>query len=459
MALSLAHMDAETAALTLELLRGDVDEILDTRKGKQRDDAIDDSKTALDVIKADLEATATINADKAMARSIAQAVHQDCQAISAAQVQEKQAADDRQAALQFNRNGRLNPAPPKRGDDAPPPYEANGGNKFFDKLEAQYNISPQLDNDNDTTQAESSSWAAGRRVAKPRGILEKPKPRQCASCMDDFPLQDLAKFPCSHEYCRACLETMLTGPLTDEGLWPPRCCQQRVDPEQDQIRILVDARLMGQYLARKLEMETPNRTYCHVSDCSKFIPPKGIHHDIGTCPKCEAKTCCTCKAAAHEGEDCPKDEAGKQLLDLAKKQGWRQCFACKRVVELKEGCNHMTCRCGAQFCYKCGAAWKNRGQPGACACELFDEAVLLRQATQVAARNPQFLQQPEARRADLVQREVHRIVENHDCIHARWRHAPGPDECDLCDRTMKNFILVCRECELAVCSRCKRNRL
>ncbi|KAL1851389.1 hypothetical protein Daus18300_012570 [Diaporthe australafricana] len=136
MALCLAHMDAETAALTLELLGNDVDEILDKRKGKQRDDAIDDSRTALDVVKADLEATATVNADKAMAQSIARAVHQDCEAISAAQAQEKQAADDRQAALQFDRDGHLNSVRHRRADDAPPPYDAKGGNDFFDKLEA-----------------------------------------------------------------------------------------------------------------------------------------------------------------------------------------------------------------------------------------------------------------------------------------------------------------------------------
>lgn len=320
MALCLAHMDAETAALTLELLEKDVDEILDKRKGKQRDNATDDSKTALDVINADLEATATINADKAMAQSIARAVHQDCEVISAAQAEEKQAADDRQAALQFDRDGRL-PALPRQGDDPPPPYDTDGRKDFLDKLEAQYNIPPEHEDEDGTTQAESSSSATGRPIAKPRGILEKPKPRQCASCLNDFPCHQLAQCPCSHEYCRDCLRRMLTGPLTDEGLWPPRCCKQRIDPEQNQMRIFVEAQLLGKYLARKLEMETPNRTYCHISDCSRFIPPQGIRDDTGACPKCQVRTCCICKAAPHEGTDCPQDQAAQQLLTLAKEHG------------------------------------------------------------------------------------------------------------------------------------------
>ena len=27
------------------------------------------------------------------------------------------------------------------------------------------------------------------------------------------------------------------------------------------------------------------------------------------------------------------------------------------MIERTEGCNHMTCKCGNQFCYVCGANW------------------------------------------------------------------------------------------------------
>jgi hypothetical protein len=36
---------------------------------------------------------------------------------------------------------------------------------------------------------------------------------------------------------------------------------------------------------------------------------------------------------------------------------YRQCKRCKMVVEKNQGCNHITCRCGYQFCYVCGAEW------------------------------------------------------------------------------------------------------
>ena len=31
------------------------------------------------------------------------------------------------------------------------------------------------------------------------------------------------------------------------------------------------------------------------------------------------------------------------------------------MIERSQGCNHMTCRCGHQFCYICGKDWKNNG--------------------------------------------------------------------------------------------------
>jgi hypothetical protein len=42
---------------------------------------------------------------------------------------------------------------------------------------------------------------------------------------------------------------------------------------------------------------------------------------------------------------------------MGERSGWRRCYKCRTLVELTQGCSHITCRCKAQFCYICGAVW------------------------------------------------------------------------------------------------------
>ena len=53
----------------------------------------------------------------------------------------------------------------------------------------------------------------------------------------------------------------------------------------------------------------------------------------------------------------------KQFLNFVKGAQYKQCPSCKFWVSKNEGCDHMTCRCGHEFCYKCGAEY------GTCDCE------------------------------------------------------------------------------------------
>jgi hypothetical protein len=42
---------------------------------------------------------------------------------------------------------------------------------------------------------------------------------------------------------------------------------------------------------------------------------------------------------------------------LAEEEGWKRCSKCRALVEHREACQHMTCRCGYQFCYVCCRRW------------------------------------------------------------------------------------------------------
>lgn len=50
-----------------------------------------------------------------------------------------------------------------------------------------------------------------------------------------------------------------------------------------------------------------------------------------------------------------QDPAEQERLndELAREQGFKKCPSCSVLIEKTEGCNHMTCRCGAHICWIC----------------------------------------------------------------------------------------------------------
>jgi hypothetical protein len=86
------------------------------------------------------------------------------------------------------------------------------------------------------------------------------------------------------------------------------------------------------------------------------------------------------------------------VLQMGENAGWRRCYKCRNLVELTQGCSHITCRCKAQFCYICGAVWDPVvGCPNYCNGEeelerrrLEEEARIAEEEAEKAAREEQL---------------------------------------------------------------------
>ncbi|KAK5164378.1 uncharacterized protein LTR77_010074 [Saxophila tyrrhenica] len=206
----------------------------------------------------------------------------------------------------------------------------------------------------------------------------------CTACADDLPRNELATSTCNHAYCATCLSRLFRQAMTDEAYFPPRCCQNEIPLAH--AKHFLGPQLAEEFETRAVELTTADRTYCHVSACSAFIPPATIRGDVAWCGSCGQSTCSMCKAAGHLG-DCPQDVGLQQTLEEAHRQGWRRC-ECGRIIELNTGCNHMTCTCRRQFCYLCGARWKT------CRCAQWDEQRLYARAEEVINRRPRALAVP-----------------------------------------------------------------
>ncbi|KAF2241546.1 hypothetical protein BU26DRAFT_440316 [Trematosphaeria pertusa] len=164
----------------------------------------------------------------------------------------------------------------------------------------------------------------------------------------------MAQTPCQHWYCRACLGAGFEASFASRSLF--QCCQQNVPVALAADVVSEDFRARYELLA--LEQTTPNPTYCANTVCGAFIPPANYHGpDSARCTQCQTDTCRHCRTRGHAGRGCTADQATEQVRALAAVTGWKPCPQCGNMVERRDGCLHMTCRCRAEFCYRCGRSW------------------------------------------------------------------------------------------------------
>ncbi|KAI9727445.1 MAG: hypothetical protein M1834_008389 [Cirrosporium novae-zelandiae] len=177
----------------------------------------------------------------------------------------------------------------------------------------------------------------------------KARQAECVVCSENYDKVDMAVLKCQHAYCIECLRQGVNTALKDKK--PFHCCNVRVPIASFAGK--TDAALAAAYDAMLLERDTPDPLYCANNHCPTFIPPSCVKADVGTCPQCDSRTCKLCKKLEHP-DVCDQDHDGVELMLKAEKEKWKQCPHCHILVERNEGCLHMTCRCGTEFCYNCG---------------------------------------------------------------------------------------------------------
>ncbi|KAI1171298.1 hypothetical protein F4777DRAFT_565982 [Nemania sp. FL0916] len=460
---SLRHIDDEDLALIVKLLQTDSEDVVSaaTGKGKQPEGAETDAQVAINFFLEELRAVEMFSADKRMTMSIQSAIQVDSDAIIQSQYEEQVAEQDRNLSISLSNE--REPTEPPASESKPSIHD----DELIDKMKCIYITGIDSDSDSDngedfeslaSVQPETSAWAASRQVKKTR------ERRTCEACQDRKHFAELCRAPCNHEYCRQCLERLFRDAMVDESLFPPRCCRQPIPLDKSQLFLIGE--VVQEFREKALEFSTPNRTYCHNASCASFIPPMNYLDMTASCDNCQSQTCTTCKRASHIG-DCPNDEQLQQVLQLAREQGWQRCQNCWGMVELNTGCNHMTCRCGFQFCYVCGSSWKT------CDCEQWDEHRLFERAAQIEARDHGDEQQQNAgevvdevvvqplaaNRRQRIQTIAQNLRYNHECDHDRWIGRGGPQICEECHDIMPLFIYECRQCQILACRRCRYHRL
>lgn len=191
---------------------------------------------------------------------------------------------------------------------------------------------------------------------------------------------------------------------------PPRCCSQALPGVV--IKSVLNREEQHIFMKAVLQFSTPweSRIFCPNPACGEFIPKRGKidpkHPFEVVCRKCRTRACSICKRAAHAvGQDCPSDWELDAVLQMGEKSGWRRCYKCRNLVELTQGCSHITCRCKAQFCYICGAVWDSVvGCPNYCNGEEELERRRIEEEARIAELEQEKAAREEAERIEAAEK-------------------------------------------------------
>jgi len=189
---------------------------------------------------------------------------------------------------------------------------------------------------------------------------EKDEKATCPICYDEVSHPE--ELGCGHIYCSGCLRNYLAS--APETKTFPLVCLGEETACKTPISLPLIRRFMTPQAFQALveaafrsylDQHSQELKYCKTPDCQQ-IYRHSPETRILQCPSCFSTICSTCDDEAHEGMTCDERRDQKNTLlqerlfnGWADQHGTNRCPQCRSVIEKNGGCNHMTCRCGAQF--------------------------------------------------------------------------------------------------------------
>ncbi|KAF8388677.1 hypothetical protein HHK36_025357 [Tetracentron sinense] len=194
----------------------------------------------------------------------------------------------------------------------------------------------------------------------------------CEICLEGKPTEEMFRnmITCSHSFCVDCISKYVAAKI-HENINMVKCpdfhCKGVLEP--DRCRSILPEEVFDRWdkaLCESLILAS-HRFYCPFKDCSAILLDEGEEVvTVSECPYCRRLFCAQCKVSWHAGIGCDEFQRLHEddrkiedlmVIELAKEKKWMRCPKCEFYVEKGEGCSHISCRCGFQFCYGCGSRW------------------------------------------------------------------------------------------------------
>jgi E3 ubiquitin-protein ligase RNF144 len=172
----------------------------------------------------------------------------------------------------------------------------------------------------------------------------------CAVC-DERKAQLFEIANCGHRFCADCCTSYIRSQA--ENFAKAKClqegCQAELNKAKPIYRSLDDSTIarIDNYELFLFLQNNKDAAACKQKDCKGYFLKSGNN---SACTVCASLHCKQCLGLAHAGS-CPSN---KQEEEELRALNYRRCPKCAIWVEKIAGCEYINCKCGIEFCYRCG---------------------------------------------------------------------------------------------------------
>lgn len=188
----------------------------------------------------------------------------------------------------------------------------------------------------------------------------------CSICCEEKSCLMMITLKCSHKFCSHCMRIYADGKVRSSQV-PIRCpqlkCKYYISSVECKSFLTSSSYESLEKALEEANVSHSDRIYCPFPNCSVLLDPNEClsarassssqsDNSCIECPVCQRFVCVDCGVPWHSSLSCeeyqnlPLDERDASditLYRLAQNKRWRRCQQCRRMIELTQGCYHMTC--------------------------------------------------------------------------------------------------------------------
>ncbi|XP_059625105.1 E3 ubiquitin-protein ligase RSL1-like [Cornus florida] len=217
---------------------------------------------------------------------------------------------------------------------------------------------------------------------------------ECSICCEEKPPPMMFTFKCNHKFCSDCMKTYVDGKVQSSQVLlrcPQLRCKYLITSMECRSFLPVNSYEALERALAEANVLNSNKVYCPFPNCSVLLDPREClssrassssqpDNSCVECPVCQQFICIECGVPWHSSMSCEeyqnlpleeRDAGDITLHRLAQNKRWMRCQQCRGMIELLHGRYHMTCWCGQEFCYSCGAEYQDGQQT--CLCAFWEE--------------------------------------------------------------------------------------